>query len=69
MAHRTDDHKPYVFGTTDFGETWMSIAGNLPEGNVNVIREDPQKPRTCSTSAPSTRFTSRSMAAGSGNRS
>ena len=40
--HRLDDHKPYVYKTTDFGETWTSIAGNLPEGNVNVIREDPK---------------------------
>ena len=41
-GHRTDDHKPYVFMTTDLGETWTSVAGNLPEGNVNVIREDPK---------------------------
>ena len=41
-GHRTDDHKPYVFETTDFGETWTSIAANLPPGNVNVIREDPK---------------------------
>jgi photosystem II stability/assembly factor-like uncharacterized protein len=41
-GHRTDDHKPYVFVTRDFGETWTSIAGSLPEGNVNVIREDPR---------------------------
>ena len=41
-AHRTDDHKPYVFKTTDFGETWVSISSNLPEGNVNAIREDPK---------------------------
>jgi photosystem II stability/assembly factor-like uncharacterized protein len=41
-GHRTDDHKPYVFRTTDFGETWTSISANLPEGNVNVIREDPK---------------------------
>jgi photosystem II stability/assembly factor-like uncharacterized protein len=41
-AHRTDDHKPYVFVTRDFGQTWTSIVGNLPEGNVNVIREDPK---------------------------
>jgi photosystem II stability/assembly factor-like uncharacterized protein len=40
--HRLDDHKPYVYKTTDFGETWTAIAGNLPEGNVNVIREDPK---------------------------
>ncbi|MBA2301046.1 MAG: hypothetical protein H0W08_00265, partial [Acidobacteria bacterium] len=40
--HRLDDHQPYVYKTTDFGETWASIANNLPEGNVNVIREDPK---------------------------
>jgi photosystem II stability/assembly factor-like uncharacterized protein len=39
-GHRSDDHKPYVFKVTDFGESWTSIASNLPEGNVNVIRED-----------------------------
>ncbi len=41
-GHRTDDHKPYVFKTTDFGETWTSMSSNLPQGNVNVIREDPK---------------------------
>ncbi len=39
-GHRTDDHKPYVFVTKDFGETWTSIASNLPMGNVNVITAD-----------------------------
>ena len=39
-GHRTDDHKPYVFATRDFGETWTSIASNLPIGNVNVITAD-----------------------------
>jgi photosystem II stability/assembly factor-like uncharacterized protein len=39
-GHRTDDHKPYVFVTKDFGETWNSIAGNLPMGNANVITTD-----------------------------
>jgi len=41
-GHRTDDHKPYVFVTRDYGASWTSIASNLPEGNVNVIREDPR---------------------------
>jgi photosystem II stability/assembly factor-like uncharacterized protein len=41
-GHRTDDHKPYVFKTGDFGKSWASISSNLPEGNVNVIREDPK---------------------------
>jgi photosystem II stability/assembly factor-like uncharacterized protein len=41
-AHRTDDHKPYVFVTTDLGEAWTSISGNLPYGNVNVVKADPR---------------------------
>jgi photosystem II stability/assembly factor-like uncharacterized protein len=43
-GHRTDDHRPYVFVTRDFGATWTPLAGNLPMGNVNVIREDPKNP-------------------------
>ena len=39
-GHRTDDHKPYVVVTKDFGETWTSISANLPMGNVNVITAD-----------------------------
>jgi photosystem II stability/assembly factor-like uncharacterized protein len=40
-GHRTDDHKPYVYVTKDFGETWTSIAANLPAvGNANVITPD-----------------------------
>ncbi len=42
--HRNDDHKPYVYVTTDYGKTWKSISSNLPTGNVNVIREDPKNP-------------------------
>ena len=41
-GHRTDDHQPYVFRTDDYGESWTSISAGLPEGNVNVIREDPK---------------------------
>ncbi|MGL6077008.1 MAG: PDZ domain-containing protein [Fimbriiglobus sp.] len=40
-AHRSDDDKPYVFVTTDFGETWKSLNGNLPTtGGSRVLRED-----------------------------
>ena len=41
--HHTD-FTPYVYKTTDYGETWASIAGNLPEEAVNVIREDRKNP-------------------------
>lgn len=43
-GHRNDDLKPYVFKTTDYGQTWKSVSGNLPEGNVNSIRQDPVNP-------------------------
>jgi photosystem II stability/assembly factor-like uncharacterized protein len=41
-GHRTDDHKPYVYVTKDYGQTFTSIAADLPMGNANVIREDPK---------------------------
>jgi hypothetical protein len=40
-GHHSDDLKPYVFKTTDYGRTWTNAAGNLPIGNVNSIRQDP----------------------------
>ena len=41
---RDDDFAPYLWKSTDFGETWTSIVGNLPSGPVNVIKEDPENP-------------------------
>ena len=38
---RNDDFRPFVWKTTDYGQTWTSIAANLPKESVNVIREDP----------------------------
>ncbi|KKN46108.1 hypothetical protein LCGC14_0676130, partial [marine sediment metagenome] len=35
-----DDYGTYVYKTTDYGNTWKSIKGNLPFGWVHVIRED-----------------------------
>ncbi len=41
--HRSDDFRPYLFKTTDFGRTWTSITSNLPEGHcIHVVREDPK---------------------------
>ena len=42
-GHRSDDLKPYVFVTHDYGASFQAIANNLPaSGNVQVIREDPK---------------------------
>ena len=44
-GHRSDDLKPYVYVTRDYGRNWTSISSNLPEyGNVNTVRQDPKNP-------------------------
>jgi len=40
-AITTDDYKPYVFVSEDYGATWKSLAAGLPETSVNRIREHP----------------------------
>jgi hypothetical protein len=41
-GHRNDDMKPYVFKTTNYGQNWTAVSGNLPQwGCVNSIRQDP----------------------------
>ena len=45
-GHRSDDLRPYLFVTRDYGTSWTSIAGNLPAfGNVNTVKQDPRNPR------------------------
>jgi hypothetical protein len=39
---RDDDFLPYLWKSTDYGESWVSIVNNLPTGPVNVIKEDPK---------------------------
>lgn len=42
--HRDNDFSPHAYKTTDFGQTWTPIVGNLPaKGYVHVVREDPRK--------------------------
>ena len=39
-----DDFAAYIYRSTDGGKIFTSIAGNIPAGPVNVIREDPTNP-------------------------
>ena len=42
---KAGDFKPYVMKSLDFGRTWTSITGNLPErGSAWTIVEDPVRP-------------------------
>jgi photosystem II stability/assembly factor-like uncharacterized protein len=43
--HKRADFKPYLFRSTDRGESWQSITGNLPNDEpVWTIAEDPKNP-------------------------
>ncbi len=44
-GHRAGDFKPYLLVTEDFGETWRSLSGSIPEHyTVKAIREHPRNP-------------------------
>ena len=39
-GYKFDDFRPMLYRTDDFGATWRSIAGNLPDEPINVVFED-----------------------------
>jgi len=40
--HQVADYKPYVFKSEDFGKTWTSLRGGLPDyGFLHTVRESP----------------------------
>jgi photosystem II stability/assembly factor-like uncharacterized protein len=39
-GHRSDDDRPYVFVTEDYGGSWRPLHGGLPVGSTRVLRED-----------------------------
>ena len=42
--YKLDDTRPYLYKTTDYGETWTAITGGIPEHEfTRVIREDPRR--------------------------
>ncbi len=44
-GHRHALYRPWVFKTTDYGRTWTSISGNLPDGHpLYVVVEDHRNP-------------------------
>ena len=44
-GHRSDDDKPYVLATEDFGNSWKSLNANLPTfGSTRCLREDITNP-------------------------
>lgn len=41
-GYREDLRQPYLFMTTDGGESFVSIANNLPAQSINVVRQHPR---------------------------
>jgi hypothetical protein len=41
-GHRSNDNRPYVMVSEDYGQTWRNLQNNLPEtaGSCRVVRED-----------------------------
>jgi photosystem II stability/assembly factor-like uncharacterized protein len=45
QAQLLDDDRPFLFKTTDYGETWTVISERLPQDEfLHVMREDPAAP-------------------------
>ena len=43
-AHRLDNLRPYLFKTTDYGQTWKRVDAKLPQDvYLHAVREDPKK--------------------------
>ena len=43
-AYKSDDFKPYLYKTSDYGRTWRKIDAGIPDGAfTRVIREDPAR--------------------------
>lgn len=43
-GYRYDEFKTYLYKTTDYGQSWTAVKGNLPESVANVIIQDPENP-------------------------
>ncbi len=43
-GHRTGDHTVYVYRTTDYGESWTSLATDALEGYAHVVKQDLENP-------------------------
>ncbi len=42
--YKSDDFRPYLYKTSDYGKTWTKIVNGIPDGAfTRVIREDPAR--------------------------
>ena len=66
--YKLDDRRPFLYQTTDYGQTWKRLSDGLPKGAfTRVVRQDPCARRS-STPARSSAPTCRSTAGRAGSR-
>jgi photosystem II stability/assembly factor-like uncharacterized protein len=42
--YKSDDFKPYIYRTNDYGQTWKKITNGIPDNEyTRVVREDPSR--------------------------
>lgn len=41
-GYRDDHFKAYLYVSTDYGQNWQAIGGDLPAEPINVVKEDPK---------------------------
>ncbi|MFZ0817225.1 MAG: hypothetical protein WAM78_17015 [Candidatus Sulfotelmatobacter sp.] len=42
--HQNDDLKPYIYKTSDYGQSWTKLTNGIPERSfVRAVREDPKR--------------------------
>jgi photosystem II stability/assembly factor-like uncharacterized protein len=42
--HQSDDLRPYIYKTSDYGKTWTKLTNGIPDTTfVRAVREDPKK--------------------------
>jgi photosystem II stability/assembly factor-like uncharacterized protein len=42
--HQSDDLRPYIYKTSDYGQTWTKLTSGIPDGSfIRAVREDPKK--------------------------
>jgi len=43
-CHELDDFSPYIYKTSDYGQSWKKISNGLPDDTfVRVVRQDPKR--------------------------
>jgi len=57
--YQYDDFHPYIFKTTDFGKTWMSLSGGIPADQyLYTVKQDPNAPNLFFLTTKSTVYVS-----------